>query len=49
MIISSLGNNNFRLDPGSPEIDAGNPDRNHNGVDDLKNNVGAYGGKYGNW
>ena len=39
----------YHLQPGSPCIDAGDPDAQYNDVDDLRNDMGAYGGPYGNW
>ncbi len=40
---------NFRLQPGSPGIDAGNPDPAFNDPDGSRNDMGAYGGPLGNW
>ena len=40
---------NFRLQPGSPGIDAGNPDPAFNDPDGSRNDMGAYGGPHGNW
>ncbi len=39
----------FHLQDGSPCIDAGNPDADFNDVDDTRNDMGAYGGPYGDW
>jgi hypothetical protein len=45
----SPGDYNLKLEEGSPGIDAGNPDSRYNDVDNTPNNIGAYGGPYGNW
>lgn len=41
--------NNFRLQAGSPCIDAGNPAEEYNDVDGSRNDLGAYGGVNGDW
>ncbi|MFC1481860.1 right-handed parallel beta-helix repeat-containing protein, partial [Candidatus Neomarinimicrobiota bacterium] len=40
---------NYRLADGSPGIDAGNPEPRYNDLDGTRNDMGAYGGPYGNW
>jgi hypothetical protein len=42
----NIDNNNFRLSPNSPCIDAGNPAPEYNDPDGSRNDVGAYGGPY---
>lgn len=37
----------FHLSPGSPAIDAGNPDKSEEDVDGTRNDLGAYGGPEG--
>jgi hypothetical protein len=44
-----LGNSDFHLQPGSPCIDAGNPDPQYNDNDGSRNDMGAYGGPGGDW
>lgn len=39
-------NNDFHLGPGSPAIDAGNPDPLYNDLDGSRNDMGIYGGPY---
>jgi hypothetical protein len=39
----------LRLMNGSVGIDAGNPDPYYNDIDGTRNDIGAYGGKFGNW
>lgn len=39
----------FHLQLGSPCIDAGNPAPAFNDVDDTRNDMGAFGGPYGDW
>ena len=39
----------FHLQPGSPCIDAGNPDPQYNDPDATRNDMGAYGGPGGDW
>ena len=41
-------NGDYRLQPGSPCIDAGNPAAVYNDVDGSRNDMGAYGGPRGN-
>ena len=43
------GNDDFHLQPGSPCIDAGYPDKIVNDVDGTRNDMGAYGGPLGDW
>jgi hypothetical protein len=40
---------NLRLMNGSVGIDAGNPDPIYNDLDGTRNDIGAYGGNFGNW
>jgi hypothetical protein len=42
-------NGDFHLAPGSPGIDMGDPATAYDDVDNTPNNIGAYGGPYGNW
>ena len=44
-----IGYNDYHLSPGSPCIDAGNPDPQYNDPDGSRNDMGAYGGPDGNW
>ncbi|MAG21319.1 MAG: right-handed parallel beta-helix repeat-containing protein [Candidatus Marinimicrobia bacterium] len=39
----------FRLQPGSPGIDAGHPDAQYNDANGSRNDMGAFGGPYGEW
>ncbi|MBC8174516.1 MAG: hypothetical protein H8E82_02515 [Candidatus Marinimicrobia bacterium] len=39
----------FHLQSNSPCIDAGNPGESYNDVDGTRNDIGAYGGPYGDW
>ncbi len=39
----------YRLKPGSPCIDAGDPDENLRDVDNTRSDMGAYAGPDGNW
>ena len=39
----------FRLSPDSPCVNAGNPGDGYNDVDGSRNDMGAYGGPYGDW
>jgi len=39
----------FRLSPGSPCIDAGDPDPQYNDPDGSRNDIGAYGGPNAGW
>lgn len=41
--------NDFHLKGGSPLVDAGDPDADHDDVDGSRNDVGAYGGPGGSW
>lgn len=41
--------NDFHLKAGSPLIDAGDPDPDHDDVDGSRNDVGAFGGPSGSW
>ncbi len=43
------GGGDFRLADGSPCIDAGNPDPAYNDPDGSPNDMGAFGGPYGDW
>ncbi|MBT6469961.1 MAG: hypothetical protein HOK52_01750 [Candidatus Marinimicrobia bacterium] len=40
---------NFQLQSDSPCIDKGHPDAQYNDIDGTRNDMGAYGGKYGEW
>ncbi len=42
-------NNDFHLLEGSPGMDQGDPDPAYNDPDGSRNDLGAYGGPYGNW
>jgi len=42
-------NNDFHLQSSSPCIDAGDPDPQYNDPDGSRNDMGAYGGKNGDW
>ena len=42
-------NGDFHLQENSPCIDVGNPDPEHNDSDGSRNDMGAYGGRNGNW
>jgi len=44
-----LINENFKLNDDSPCIDEGHPDSQYNDADGTRNDMGAYGGKYGVW
>lgn len=39
---------NFELDVSSPCIDAGHPDEQYNDMDGTRNDIGSYGGQFGN-
>lgn len=39
----------FTLSPGSPVVDAGNPEAAHQDTDGSRNDMGAYGGPLGDW
>ncbi len=41
--------NDFHLLSGSPLVDAGNPDPDHDDLDGSRNDVGAFGGAAGDW
>jgi hypothetical protein len=41
--------NDLHLSPISIGIDAGNPNIMYNDIDGTRNDIGAYGGPYGNW
>lgn len=43
------GNDNYQLQASSPCIDSGDPDSKYNDIDDSRNDMGAYGGPFGNW
>lgn len=45
----SYSSDNFHLSPDSPCINTGNPDDAYNDVDGSRNDMGAYGGPYGDW
>lgn len=45
----NLFDDDFHLTFGSPAIDAGNPATVYNDLDGSRNDMGAYGGPYGNW
>ena len=42
-------NGDFHLVPGSPGIDMGDPDPAYDDTDGTQNDMGAYGGPYGDW
>lgn len=42
-------NNDFHLQQFSPCIDAGHPNSQYKDTDGSRNDMGAYGGQYGNW
>ncbi len=44
-----ISDDDLHLQPGSPCIDAGNPDPDFDDVDGTTNDQGAYGGPLGNW
>lgn len=39
----------YRIDAASPCVNAGNPSASYNDADGTRNDMGAYGGKHGNW
>lgn len=39
----------YRLDAASPLVNAGDPSSSYNDTDGSRNDIGAYGGKQGNW
>ena len=39
----------FRLQSDSPCIDAGDPDAQYSDADGSRNDMGAFGGQYGDW
>ena len=48
LFINGTGEN-FKLDNNSPCINTGHPDSQYNDADGTRNDMGAYGGKYGEW
>jgi hypothetical protein len=48
MFVDAAGGD-FRLQPSSPLIDAGDPDPAYNDPDGTRNDIGIFGGPYGAW
>jgi len=46
---AAWSSNDFSLLSGSPCIDAGNPSSEFNDPDGTRNDMGAFGGSYGDW
>jgi len=44
-----INERDYRLDTSSPCINTGDPDSSYNDLDGSRNDMGAYGGPYGDW